>query len=136
MFNEILTGQKSIEEKPAPIDTSPYRLPGELPPTLNCLRCQKSFPATQAIGGMCRTCAPNTDAVLASMRSNQRVSYVDQGEEERNRVVTGKVIAIAITLVIAIGLAFFRYNMRRQFREDMETSHAFDLDRSSSPYGR
>jgi hypothetical protein len=104
MFNEILTGQKTLEQPKA--EQAPYR-PDPGPSDLVCTSCQMVFPASQAIAGRCRNCAPNVDAALNAMRG-PKADYTDYASLERNREVNWQLISVGISIVLAIVFALVK----------------------------
>ncbi|MBA2541491.1 MAG: hypothetical protein H0V17_17750 [Deltaproteobacteria bacterium] len=118
MFNEILTGAKSLENPPKPAP-DPYRVPAEIPEMTACASCRELFPSKQSMMGMCRRCAPTATETLNSLGSTERVSYESGEQQERDRKMKNTLFSIVLFIVVAVGLAAFKFGMREQYREDM-----------------
>jgi hypothetical protein len=118
VFNEILTGEKSLEHPPKPVP-DPYRVPAPNPAMLSCTSCNELFPSGQAIAGMCRKCAPSATAALNAMGSTERISYASGEQQERDRKMKNTIFSIVLFIVIAVGIAAFKFGMREQYRADM-----------------
>ena len=111
MFNEILTGKATLEAQPP--QASPYREQATLPSIKHaCMRCQQTYSAPAgSTAGNCPACcmtvaALSTDAVHRAM--------AEQARRDRSH----KLFRGALFVVIAIGVAAFRWGMRTQMRED------------------
>ena len=114
MFNEILTGQASLEQKAVVAD--PYRQESIPQITLTCVDCAKTYPAN--IGtppGRCGACHVRFAEANAAA-SARAYAGVQDGIERRKR--NAWLLRTAALTVCGIALALFKLGMRHQMAED------------------
>ncbi len=126
MFNEILTGKASLD--PSTKSTDPFRTPGEVA-TIQCNSCNQHFPANQAVFGHCRDCtraAREPLAVLAAQEQSAR-QFAEVRAHEEHLQRNAWILRAVVMVILAIGLAVFRFGMRSQMQEDARRMHGESL---------
>lgn len=115
MFNDILTGKSSIEPKPAPMD--PYRQQGVVPAVKEtCTGCGRTYETpSNTVATHCQSCRMQIFELNAQ---NERMAFHAAETEARRAQNSHRLFAIVGGIVVVIGLAFFRFGMRSQMRED------------------
>lgn len=111
MFNDILTGKGTLEAEPAPRH-SPFR-PDPGPSDLECPACHRVFPASQAVAGRCRSCAPPVDAALDAMKG-PKADYTDHAGADRKRDVGLAILMVAVFAAIVLAVVYAKYQLRQQ----------------------
>ncbi|MDB4957099.1 MAG: hypothetical protein JWO36_4668 [Myxococcales bacterium] len=130
MFNEILTGKASLENKPPP--AGPYRESSVPDVTLTCTDCQKAF-VTKAGSGATKCAVCHVLAVQANAAASSR-AVENANATLRRSGSNATMFRIMIVVAIAIGLGIFKTGMRRQLDEDARIASG-DRDSFRSYFG-
>lgn len=129
MFNDILTGKSTLEQEPEP--KHPFR-PDPGSHDLVCTSCQRTFPASQAMAGRCRACAPNVDAALGAMRG-PKADYTDYGANDRGRDLGLTIVIVGVLIAAVLAMVYARVSMRQQ---TIELEYQYQPQPSSFTFGR
>jgi len=128
MFNDILTGKASLEEKPKSAD--PYREESVPDITATCNRCHKAFltkaGTSPAYCGPCKAIVAQSNAALSAQQFanvNANIRSSDNGY---------RILRVGIMIVIGIGLAIFKSGMRHSYEQDTR-SYDYEPSYTSTP---
>lgn len=122
MFNEILTGKASLEEKPAAAD--PYREPSVPDVSMTCPDCHKTF--TTKVGSGATKCAVCHVLSAQAATAASGHTYENVHEAHLRSGTNAKLVSLLVTVGLGIGLVIFKYQMRKQSREDLYSPRAVD----------
>ncbi len=127
MFNEILTGKASLEDKPR--ETDPYRQESVPEISVICASCRKSFTTKVNSGAVrCSTCH------LAFVQANSAQSaraLADANDWQRRDARSSWLLKTVVIVVCSIGLAILKSGMRKDMGSSARYSSYHD-----HPYSR
>lgn len=119
MFNEILTGKASLDPKSPPLIASPIGEP-VVDQHRTCTTCGRPFVASASHHVKCGPC--NVATIQQAQQESARnlaAAALRQQSDER----TWTVLRWIFVALVGLGLAFYRYGMRKQMAEDNAVMH-------------
>jgi hypothetical protein len=119
MFNEILTGKASIEPQPAVAD--PYRQESVPDVSKTCVDCQQTF-TTKITNPVTRCQRCHLTLVEANAAASARAYAETEAQLSRERTHAWIRRAVLI-LICGTIVAFIKYEMRKQYAEDMRAAN-------------
>jgi hypothetical protein len=121
VFNEILTGKATLEQKPAAAD--PYRQQSIPEITLTCSDCGATYKATVGTPpGRCGVC--NVKLAERTTAANAQAHAAMHAAVERSQR-SHWWLKVALTVLICLAAGLCKMAMRHQFREDMRAASGY-----------